>query len=101
MAFPLAANAANIYDVGAFDAKTYFSELLRKVQDGAVVNISKNGKQVAVLQGLNKIQNKAAYAAHKRILARAKKMTEIRTKEGFTAMTVKEIKELKDAGRKY
>ena len=101
MAFPMAANAANIYDVGAFDAKTYFSELLRKVQDGAVVNISKNGKQVAVLQGLSKIQNKAAYAAHKRILARAKKMAELREKNGFAAMSAHEIKELKDAGRKY
>ena len=39
-------------------SKTYFSELLRKVQGGAVVNISKNGKKVAVLQAANNVQNK-------------------------------------------
>ena len=41
----------NTYEVGAFDAKTYFAELLRKVKEGITINITKNGKLVAVLQG--------------------------------------------------
>ena len=44
MAFSFTPSADNVFNIGAFDAKTYFSELLRKVQNGAIVNISKNGK---------------------------------------------------------
>ena len=101
MAFSFTPSADNIFNIGAFDAKTYFSELLRKVQNGAIVNISKNGKQVAVLQGVNTKQNEAAVNAHKRILARAKKLADYRNKNQISAITSAELKELKDAGRKY
>ena len=101
MAFSMAASGNNVFDVGAFDAKTYFSELLRKVQNGAVINISKNGKQVAVLQGKQKIRNENAFNAHQRIMARSAKMAEFRNKYNLEKMTPQNIKELKDAGRKY
>ena len=101
MALVMAANVANVYDVGAFDAKTYFSELLRKAQNGAVINISKNGKQVAVLQGVNNVKAVAAFDAHKRILERSKRLADYRKKYGLDAINVHELKELKNEGRKY
>ena len=57
MSFSMVAEGS-FFDIGAFDAKTHFSELLRKVQEGAVFNISKNGKPVAVLQGVQNAKNK-------------------------------------------
>ena len=101
MAIPKQMSLGNILDVGAFEAKTYFSELLRKVQGGAIVNISKNGKRVAVLLAADNVQNKTAIEAHKRILERGKKIAQIRKASGIADITKEEIKELKDAGRKY
>lgn len=101
MAFAMANIGGNVFNVGAFDAKTYFSELLRKAQEGAIINISKNGKQIAVLQGKKSLQNKAALDAHKRILARSQKFAELKNQNGFSSITSSEIKELKNAGRKY
>lgn len=101
MSFAMVSAGGNIFNVGAFDAKTYFSELLRKAQDGAVINISKNGKQIAVLQGTKTVHNKAAFDAHRRILARSGKFAEQKKQNGFSSITFSEIKELKNAGRKY
>ena len=78
-----------------------FAELLRKVKEGVTINITKNGKAVAVLQGKSAIQNEAAINAHKRILARAQRMAELREKEGAAALKVSDLKELKNEGRKY
>ncbi len=89
----------NTYDVGAFDAKTYFAELLRKVKDGVTINITKNGKRVAVLQGKTTIQNEAAMNAHHRIIARGEKMA--MQHEGAASLTEKDLKDLKNEGRKY
>ena len=89
----------NTYEVGAFDAKTYFAELLRKVKGGITINITKNGKLVAVLQGKSTIKNEAAMNAHQRIIARGQRMAELR---GNTAhLTAENIKELKNEGRKH
>ena len=101
MAFSFTPDAFNVYNVGSFDAKTYFAEFLRKVQGGAKINISKNGKKVAVLQGVKTVQNEAAMEAHNRILARSQKFAALRQQNGFEAMSAADIKELKDAGRKY
>ena len=89
----------NTYEVGAFDAKTYFAELLRKVKDGITINITKNGKLVAVLQGKSTIRNEAALNAHKRILARGQRMAE--SQGHTTRLTKADIKDLKNEGRKY
>lgn len=101
MAFAMPLSDGKVFEVGAFDAKTYFSDLLRKVQGGATVNISKNGKQVAVLKGVQSVKNSAALEAHERILARSKKFAAMRKNGGFDAISAAELKELKDAGRKY
>lgn len=101
MAFSFTPDAFNVYNVGSFDAKTYFAEFLRKVQGGAKINISKNGKKVAVLQGIKTVQNEAAMEAHKRIIARSQKFAALRQQSGCEAMSTADIKELKDAGRKY
>ena len=101
MALTMNPAGINTYDVGAFDAKTYFAELLRKVKEGVTINITKNGKAVAVLQGKSAIKNEAAMNAHKRILARAQRMSELREKEGAAALKASDLKELKNEGRKY
>ncbi|MCR4741779.1 MAG: type II toxin-antitoxin system prevent-host-death family antitoxin [Treponema sp.] len=101
MAFSLIPDAFNVYNVGSFDAKTYFAELLRKVQGGAQVNISKNGKPVAVLQGIQSAKNQDALEAHRRILERSKKLTEKTLQNGEKLITSTELKELRDGGRKY
>ena len=97
MALALTATNNNEFEIGSFDAKTHFAELLRKVQEGAVINISKNGKQVAVLQGKQTVKNTAALEAHKRIRARAARLAA----QGLAPLTIEEIKELKEYGRKY
>ena len=89
----------NTYEVGAFDAKTYFAELLRKVKDGVTINITKNGKLVAVLQGKSAIKNEAALNAHQRILARGQRIAESRA--DTNPLTKADIKELKNECRKY
>ena len=101
MALTMNPAGINTFDVGAFDAKTYFAELLRKVKEGVTINITKNGKAVAVLQGKSTIQNQAAMNAHKRILARSQRMAALREKSGAVALTASDLKELKNGGRKY
>jgi prevent-host-death family protein len=41
--------------VGAYDAKTHFSELLEKVESGQVITITRHGTPVARLVPLEKI----------------------------------------------
>lgn len=101
MAIALNTIGQNIFEIGAFDAKTYFSELLRRVQAGAVINISKNGKPVAVLQSKQNSQNQTALNAHQRILARSKKFSSMLNDSGAAPVTVQELRELKNDGRKY
>ena len=101
MAFDFSPAFGNLYNIGSFDAKTYFAELVRKVQEGAIFNISKNGKPVAVLQGVKTVQNQEAFDAHKRILERSKKLREQALANAGKPISLSEIKELKDAGRKY
>lgn len=101
MAVALNCVGQNLFEIGAFDAKTYFSELLRKVQSGAVINISKNGKPVAVLQSKQNSQNQTALNAHQRILARSKKFSSMLNSSGVAPVTAQELRELKNDGRKY
>ena len=84
--------ALAVINVGAFDAKTHFSELLRKVQEGTTVNISKNGKQVAVLQGEKKIQNTAAMEAHRRIMRISAELSFKMEKDGIAPLTASDIR---------
>ena len=49
MALAMTQVSNNYYDVGSFDAKTYFAELLRNVAEGKTIRITKNGKPVAIM----------------------------------------------------
>lgn len=93
-------NGNKNYDVGSFDAKTYFAELLRMIQNGATVNITKNGKKVAVMESPKTVSNSKALHAHERILNRSKRLNEQAKKNGFEKITIDEINEAKNYGRK-
>jgi len=101
MALNLAQVGNNEYSVGSFEAKTYFAELLRKVQEGCVINITKNGKNVAVLQNKRSVQNEQALKAWDRIMKRNMQVAKRNKRKGIRLLTIDEITEAKNYGRKY
>lgn len=56
-------------EYGAFEAKTHFSELLDKVQQGEFITITRHGKPVALLCGADKIKHIEANQALERLKA--------------------------------
>jgi len=82
-------------EVGSFEAKTHFAELLRKVENGAVIHITRNGHSIAVLQKNTGTENKRALDACGRIESRALKITG----RSASPVTFAEIQEMKNAGR--
>lgn len=90
-------NRDNSYDVGSFDAKTYFAELLRMIQGGATINITKNGKKVAVMESPKNKNTSKAQLAFERILQRAQKINE---QNGGACISLSEIQEAVNYGRK-
>lgn len=101
MALALPKSADNVYDVGSFDGKTYFAELLRMVQNGAIINITKNGKKVAVMQSPQKQNNSKAMEAHKKMMALSQKIAQRNKAAGLSPISIAEINELKNEGRKW
>ncbi|MDD7417359.1 MAG: type II toxin-antitoxin system prevent-host-death family antitoxin [Treponemataceae bacterium] len=101
MALTLTQVGNNEYSVGSFEAKTYFAELLRKVQEGCVINITKNGKNVAVLQNKRSVQNEQALKAWDRIMKRNMQVAKRNKRKGIRLLTIDEITEAKNYGRKY
>jgi len=77
-----------IIEVGAFEAKTHFSQLLDEVEGGTIVKISRRGKPVAVLKQDDAVSREAALKALQsiRTLCRHK-------------ITLAEIEALRDRGR--
>ena len=75
-------------EVGAFEAKTHFSQLLDEVEEGTIVKISRRGKPVAVLKQDDAVSREAALKALQsiRTLCRHK-------------ITLAEIEALRDRGR--
>lgn len=61
--------------IGSFQAKTYFAELLRKVEEGVVVTITRNGHDVAVMQSPQKKQADKAQTAWNRLVKLSKKIS--------------------------
>lgn len=100
MAMAAVDNGNNNYDVGSFDAKTYFAELLRMIQGGATVNITKNGKRVAVMESPKVKANSNALLAHQRILKRAATIAERNKENNLEPLTLDQINEAKNYGRK-
>ena len=97
MALSAVKNDDNSYDIGSFDAKTYFAELLRMVQRGASINITKNGKKVAVMESPKCKNASNAQMAYERILQRAQK---INKQNDGKSISYNEIKEAVNYGRK-
>ncbi|MBN2553240.1 MAG: type II toxin-antitoxin system prevent-host-death family antitoxin [Spirochaetales bacterium] len=75
-------------EVGAFEAKTHFSQLLDEVEGGAIVKISRRGKPVAILKQDDALSRENSLDALRELrdLAREK-------------ISVEEIEQLRDSGR--
>lgn len=63
MALTVEVRNDNIFSVGAFQAKTYFAELLRKVENGASFVITRNGHDIATIQKPKQVKNEKALKA--------------------------------------
>lgn len=63
------------FSIGSFQAKTYFSELLRKVEEGLVVTITRNGHDVAVMQSPQKKESTQAQKAWQRLMKVSQKIS--------------------------
>ena len=83
--------------MGAFDAKTHFSALLRRVEDGAVVTITRNGHDVAVMQSPALVRNSEALDAWSRLTAMAQAIS---AQNNADSVTVNDILEWKNDGRR-
>ncbi len=83
--------------VGAFQAKTYFAELLRKVEDGSVVTITRNGHNVAVMQSPKSLGNEKALKSWGLLLEVAQQISDQNKEE---PVTLNDIQEWKIEGRK-
>lgn len=92
---------SNVISVGTFEAKTHFSELLRKVEGGTIVEITKNGKSIATLESTNSRRLSEAEKAHQRIQNRNRRIRQEQAIQGATPLTLTEIQELMQDGRKY
>ena len=80
--------------VGAFDAKTHFSQLINEVEKGASIEITRRGKIVACLISPDEMKSKSAYRALERAALRRK------TISNRNQISLKEILEYRDKGRK-
>jgi prevent-host-death family protein len=56
--------------VGAYEAKTKFSELIARAEKGETFVVTKNGRPVAEIKPLRQFEREAARRAGERILAR-------------------------------
>lgn len=63
MLVALNTNLSNEFSIGSFEAKTHFSELLRKVEEGFLVRITRNGKEIAVMQNASSVKNQKSIQA--------------------------------------
>ena len=70
-------------EVGAFEAKTHFSQLLDEVEQGAVVKISRRGKPVAILKQDDEISRANAFHAVEQLRTLCREKTTLREIERF------------------
>ena len=78
--------------IGAYEAKTKFSELLVRVENGERVTITKHGRPVAELIPAHRHDREKARAAMERI-------RELTKDVDIGDMTWEDIKKLRDDGR--
>lgn len=94
MALSLEKRSDNVFAVGSFVAKTNFAELLRMVENGSIVTITRNGHDIATVQSPQFIENKKAISAWRGLCAIGK---EISSEESY--ISLEEIQEWKNDGR--
>lgn len=82
--------------VGAFEAKTHLSALLDRVERGEEVTITRRGQPVAKLVPVKKAAEGTQPLSEK-LQALRQRMRE----RGFKPLTVEEILEFRDEGRRY
>lgn len=75
-------------EMGAFEAKTHFSQLLDEVEDGAVVKITRRGKPVAILRRDDAVSREASLKALRELRTLCK-----------VKISLDEIQELRDRDR--
>lgn len=78
-------------EIGAFEAKTHFSDLLKRVEQGEVFNITLRGKLVAVLASPEQERKKHTFEAFQKLIA-LKKLHPVGSTD--------EIQEWKNKGRR-
>lgn len=76
--------------IGAFEAKTHFSDLLARVANGEEITITKHGKAIARLVSADPAENSAPETAFQ-------KLKELRRSNTLGGVS---WKELRDEGRK-
>jgi len=81
-------------EIGAFEAKTHFSQLLKEVEKGVVIHVTRRGKPIAVLAPEGFYQEEASQKALKRIADRRKKISK------RIHLTTEDILNFRDEGRK-
>ena len=84
----------NSITVGAFEAKTHFSQLLKEVEKGNIVHVTRRGKPIALISPEGFGREEAGQNALERIASR-RKVVGMRKK-----ITTNDILEFRDEGRK-
>ena len=80
--------------VGAFEAKTHFSQLLREVEQGAIIHVTLRGKSVAVLKPEDGREGLTINEALERIAVRRR---DIQHRE---RLTQEDLTDFRDEGRR-
>ena len=84
----------NSITVGAFEAKTHFSQLLKEVEKGNIVHVTRRGKPIALISPEGFGREEAGQNALERI-ANRRKVVGMRQK-----ITTRDILDFRDEGRK-
>ena len=85
----------SIREIGAFEAKTHFSQLLKEVEKGKVIHVTRRGKPIAVIAPEGFHREEAEQKAVKRIASRRKIISK------REEITTGDILNFRDEGRKY
>ncbi len=80
--------------VGAFEAKTHFSQLLAEVEKGNIIHVTRRGKAIAIISPEGSDREQAGKNALER-LSKRRKIVIKREK-----ITTKNILDFRDEGRK-
>lgn len=85
-------------EIGSFEAKTHFAQLLTQVIEGNDVVITRHGKRVAVLSAYKAPEAASSVEEAMRTLRRLRKGLKLNSSDATEKLT---IKDLINEGRKY